>query len=80
MSGHFSPENYKDEYRKKLLSAIERKIAGKEIVSPKENGETTVGDLMEALQKSLLNLQGEGGKTPRKAVSARGAAKKKKAQ
>jgi non-homologous end joining protein Ku len=27
----FQPENYEDEYRKRLLKAIERKVAGQEI-------------------------------------------------
>ena len=34
-------------------AAIERKIAGKEIVSPKEKGGKSVSNLMEALTKSL---------------------------
>jgi len=36
-----------------LQAAIERKIAGKEIVSSKEKGSGSVSDLMEALAKSL---------------------------
>lgn len=53
MTGTFRPDDYKDEYREKVLEAIERKIAGKEIVSPKEKGENGVGNLMDALKKSL---------------------------
>lgn len=53
MSGEFKPEEYKDEYRQKVMEAIERKIAGKEIVSPKEKAGGNVADLMEALKKSL---------------------------
>ena len=57
MSGKFTPEEYKDEYREKVQEAIERKIAGKEIVSPKENRNNTPAELMDALMKSLSGLQ-----------------------
>ena len=53
MSGKFDPSDYKDEYRRKVQEAIERKISGKEIVSPKESGSDKMIDLMEALTKSL---------------------------
>lgn len=53
MTGEFNPEEYKDEYREKVQQAIEQKIAGKEIVSPKEKNTTTVANLMDALTKSL---------------------------
>lgn len=53
MTGEFRAEEYKDEYRERLQAAIERKIAGKEIVSPKEKGNGSVSNLMEALTKSL---------------------------
>lgn len=53
MTGEFRAEDYRDEYRERLQAAIERKIAGKEIVSPKEKGGNSVSSLMEALTKSL---------------------------
>lgn len=53
MSGKFEPEKYKDEYREKVQEAIEKKIAGKEITTPKEKNFGTVSNLMEALTKSL---------------------------
>ncbi len=53
MTGEFDPSEYKDEYREKVMDAIEKKIAGKEIVSPKEKTGATITDLMEALTKSL---------------------------
>ena len=66
MSGEFNPKDYKDEYIEKVKSAIERKIAGKEIVSAKESGETNIVDLMEALKKSLSQVQkSKNGKTKR---------------
>lgn len=57
MSGKFDPKEYKDEYIEKVKTAIERKIAGKEIVSPKEGREPKVIDLMEALKKSLYEIK-----------------------
>lgn len=57
MTGTFKPEDYKDEYRQKVMAAIERKIAGKEIIAPKEGGGEKVIDLMEALTKSLKLTQ-----------------------
>ena len=53
MTGEFNPEEYRDEYRQKIREAIERKIAGKEIVAPKEKNVGTVANLMDALTKSL---------------------------
>ena len=57
MMGKFEPEKYKDEYREKVLAAIEQKISGKEINSPRERSEGKVIDLMDALQKSLLAVK-----------------------
>lgn len=53
MTEKFNPKDYKDEYRAKLQEAIERKIAGKEIIAPKEKSDGKIIDLMDALQKSL---------------------------
>ncbi len=57
MTGHFEPEKYRDEYREKVQKAIEQKIAGKEIIAPKEMAEGKIINLMEALQKSLKEVQ-----------------------
>lgn len=74
MSGKFNPEEYRDEYRKKVQDAIERKIAGKEIVAPKEQGGGSVTNLMEALTKSLELTQ----KTKANGKRTAGKAAKKK--
>lgn len=74
MSGKFIPSEYKDEYRQKVQEAIERKIAGKEIVAPKENGAATVSNLMEALTKSLEFAQ----KPKAKKASAKKTTREKK--
>lgn len=57
MTEKFRPEKYKDEYREKVLEAIEKKIAGKRIEPVKEKKANNVIDLMEALQKSLKEVK-----------------------
>ena len=55
-----------------MQEAIERKIAGKEIVAPKEKGVGTVADLMDALTKSLeLTQKPKIKKTAQKKKTAR---------
>lgn len=72
MTGEFNPEEYRDEYRQKVQEAIERKIAGKEIVAPKEKGIGTVANLMDALTKSLeLTQKPKTKKTTPKKTTAR---------
>lgn len=76
MSGKFDPSDYKDEYRRKVQEAIERKISGKEIVSPKESGSDKMIDLMEALTKSLELAQKP---KPAKRTAAKKTSERKKA-
>lgn len=57
MSAPFEPAKYKDEYHARIEKAIEQKIAGKEIVAPKQEKQATVADLMEALSESLKNIR-----------------------
>ncbi|RKN82213.1 Ku protein [Paenibacillus ginsengarvi] len=53
LSTPFEPEKYKDDYREKLLEAIQSKIAGEEVRVAPEAPKTNVVDLMAALQASL---------------------------
>ena len=71
MSGEFEPEKYKDEYREKVQQAIEQKIAGKEIVKPKEKTTTTAASLMDALQQSLALMKEQNKKRMRKAAPSK---------
>jgi DNA end-binding protein Ku len=76
LSTDFDPSAYHDQYREQLLSLIERKAEGKEIVasdaeSPKA---TKAPDLMAALEESIAAVQGKkpaGGKSKAKAAKAR---------
>lgn len=53
MDKEFDPEQYHDEYQVRLRELIEKKIQGKEIVTPVDDVENNVIDLMEALRASL---------------------------
>ncbi len=49
----FHPENYEDEYRKRLLKAIEQKMAGQEIERVEVEGRPPTNDLIATLKASL---------------------------
>ena len=54
LSAEFQPEQYRDDYRERVIAMIERKAEGQEIVAEEEPEETTpVVDLMAALEASL---------------------------
>jgi DNA end-binding protein Ku len=53
LSGNFKPESYRDEYRERLIEAIQDKIAGQSIRTVHHQAKTNVLDLMSALQASL---------------------------
>jgi DNA end-binding protein Ku len=85
-SSEFEPESYRDEYREELLSLLEQKAAGKEVVAaPSEAPKPTKApDLMAALEESLAAIKGEeaGGngksaKPKRKTAAKKPAAKRK---
>ena len=61
LSDSFDPGEYKDEYREDLLSMIESKAEGKEIVasSSEEPEPTKAPDLMAALEESIAAVRGE---------------------
>jgi DNA end-binding protein Ku len=68
LAGSFSPENYRDEYRDKIMAIINAKLKGKkiEVEEPAEPEATNVVDLMARLQESLA----QGKKKARKAAPA----------
>jgi DNA end-binding protein Ku len=86
LSGDFDPGKYHDEYREQLLSLIEQKAEGKEIVASEseEPEPTKAPDLMAALEESLAAVRGEntggnGGSKPksgRKASAKSGSSRK----
>jgi DNA end-binding protein Ku len=62
LSGDFEPEKYHDEYREQLLSLIDQKAAGQEIVAqPEPEAPAKVLDLMAALEASLKRAGSDDG-------------------
>jgi DNA end-binding protein Ku len=61
LSTDFEAEKYRDEYREELLSLLERKAEGKEVVSAATEAPkpTKAPDLMAALEESLAAVRGE---------------------
>lgn len=82
LSTEWQPEQYRDEHRERVLALIEAKAEGKEIVTqPTVEEPTLVGDLMAALEQSLMesrkqrtsagNGNGAGAKAPAKKKPAK---------
>src|SRR3954454_3725342 len=63
LSTEFNPGDYKDEYREQLLTLIEQKAEGKEIVAPEAEAPkaTKAPDLMAALEESIAAVKEKGG-------------------
>ncbi len=83
LSTEFDPGAYRDEYREELMSLIERKAEGKEIVAGKveEPEATKAPDLMAALEESIAAVKGKddgGKKAPAPKRKKAAAAKSKK--
>jgi len=60
----FQPDRYEDQYRQQVLAAVDRKVAGEEvIVQPASEAREQIVDLVAALKQSLANKgdQGEDG-------------------
>src|SRR5215213_4122364 len=69
LTGDFKPDQYRDEYREELLDLLERKAAGKDVVSAptEEPKPTKAPDLMAALEESLAAVKGDEAETNGKA-------------
>jgi DNA end-binding protein Ku len=73
LTREFDPTAYRDEYREELMSLIERKAQGKEIVTPEaaEPEATRAPDLMAALEESIAAVKGEEDGRARKPAKAK---------
>ncbi len=72
----FEPEKYEDGYRTAVLEAVDRKVAGEDVVvAPKAKEQDQIIDLMAALKKSLEEKKGAG---PVKVSKARAAKPRRK--
>jgi DNA end-binding protein Ku len=67
----FEPALYKDEYQERLRDLIQGKIAGREIVAPREEAPSNVIDLMDALKRSIEQNQGAAAAAKKKRASAK---------
>jgi DNA end-binding protein Ku len=78
LTSDFDPSAYRDEYREELMSLIERKAEGKEIVAPEapEQEATKAPDLMAALEESIAAVKGKSDGKARKPAKKKAAPKK----
>ncbi len=80
LTTEFDPGAYRDEYREELLSLIERKAEGKDILTAPATEEpkaTAAPDLMSALEESIAAVKDRGkGKAKAKPKAAKPGAKK----
>jgi DNA end-binding protein Ku len=58
--GEFEPAEFENEYRRDLRAMLEAKLAGQEVAKPEPVPETPVVDLMDALKKSVAEVQSRG--------------------
>lgn len=74
--GEWDPQDFENEYRRDLRAMLDAKLAGEQIARPEPVAETPVIDLMEALRRSVAEVQ--TAKKP-KAASKSGSRTKRKA-
>jgi DNA end-binding protein Ku len=55
--GEWVPEEFENEYRRDLRAMLDAKLAGEQIKRPEPVAETPVIDLMEALRRSVAEVQ-----------------------
>ncbi len=77
LAAPFKPEEFQDEYQKRVLELIEAKREGKKVHAAPQPKVAPVVDLMEALQRSLAAAQGGGRKGPEKAAEIHPVEKKR---
>ena len=77
--GEWNAADFENEYRRDLNAMLEAKLAGQEIKRPEPAPETPVVDLMEALRRSVEDVQGRRAKTPAKTKAASSGGSRRKA-
>jgi DNA end-binding protein Ku len=79
--GEWDAAEFENEYRRDLKAMLEAKLAGQEITRPEPTPETPVVDLMEALRRSVEDVQGRrgGAKAPSKTKAASSGGSRRKA-
>jgi DNA end-binding protein Ku len=56
--GEWEPQDFENEYRRDLKAMLDAKLSGEQITRPEPVAETPVIDLMEALRRSVAEVQG----------------------
>ena len=74
--GEWDAADFENEYRRDLKAMLEAKLAGQEIKRPEPAPETPVVDLMEALRRSVEDVQGRRAKPPAKKPASGGSRRK----
>ncbi len=73
----FEPDKYEDEYRQSVLEAVDRKVAGEEIVAAaKPEAKEQIIDLVAALKQSLADKKGAAKAGPKKVSASKAKARK----
>jgi len=72
LAGDWTPEDFANDYREDLKKMLDEKLAGHEIVAPEPVAETPVIDLMEALRRSVADVQDRKAKNEKAAPPATG--------
>jgi len=62
LTGQWIPEDFENEYRRELTAMLDAKLAGEQIARPEPVPETPVIDLMDALRRSVADVQERRGK------------------
>jgi DNA end-binding protein Ku len=57
--GEWNPVDFENEYRRDLRAMLDAKLSGEKITRPEPVAETPVVDLMEALRRSVAEVQGK---------------------
>jgi DNA end-binding protein Ku len=80
--GPWNAADFENDYRRELKAMLDAKLAGQEITRPVPAPETPVIDLMEALRRSVADVQERRGKTSEttKAASSGGSRRKSPAR
>jgi DNA end-binding protein Ku len=68
--GAWAPTDFENEYRRDLRAMLDAKLSGEKIARPEPVAETPVIDLMEALRRSVAEVQTEKKRPARKAKAA----------
>src|SRR6266446_1706432 len=77
--GDWNAADFENDYRRDLNAMLEAKLAGQEIKRPEPAPETPVVDLMEALRRSVEDVQGRRAKSSGGGARKAGGAKSKTA-